>query len=170
MLFRAGIEINDGSLANALNVLLFPVLKQGSHVIFLQSAGFCINKGQGHSQRGGAGTNAPAPAGLSQRTPCPPMRSCCCEFPWYTYETSCSKMISFAILGTPNQDYIPSCRPLDRAGTNHRPIWTPYDVAPRPDTSVSKNSSYVYDTGPLMRLSISVKNRHFSFLWLFVPD
>ena len=49
MLRRAGIEIKDGPPATALNMALFPVLKKKEiryHVIFLLSAGFCMNTGQ----------------------------------------------------------------------------------------------------------------------------
>ena len=42
LLLRIGVEINDGPLANVLNMALFPVLEQEirSHVISLLFAGF----------------------------------------------------------------------------------------------------------------------------------
>ena len=50
LLLRIGIEINDGPLANALNMALLPK-KNRSHVIFLLPLVFAWGTGQGRSQR-----------------------------------------------------------------------------------------------------------------------
>ena len=42
LLLRVGIEINNGSLSNALNMVSFPGLIKS---VFILSAGFCMSTG-----------------------------------------------------------------------------------------------------------------------------
>ena len=91
LLLRNGIEINKGQLANVPNMALFPIWKEEirSHGIFLPLTGFCMDTGQGSSQRGVTGINAPgrlsrAPEDFLPTYAESPLRS---EFSWYACET-----------------------------------------------------------------------------------
>ena len=74
LLLGIGIEINDGPLANFLNMTLFSVSKKRDSFTFdfVFMAGFCKDYGQGRSRWRANGTNAPArlsgaPQGLLAR-------------------------------------------------------------------------------------------------------
>ena len=61
LLLRIGIEINNGPLANFLNMTFFPVFEKGirSHAIFILLPGVCMDTGQ-RVASGAKGTDAPA--------------------------------------------------------------------------------------------------------------
>ena len=147
MLLRAGIEINDGSLTNVLNMALFSVLKKRFNHMW-SSFYWLVFAWTLARDNMTSTTTSLHPAWCndiarkaqlgSPRTFCRPTRSHCSEISGYIYDNSCSQLSSFEILGTPNQDPVPCRRPLKPAGAPSPAHGDPWRGSPARRVSLEK--------------------------------